>query len=383
MNKPLYELAILGAVPEELARLLTTALQSAVEELGLIFGNDVSLFIGEPNDFSPEGDRCAGVLCFPIDASAEGAVNKLKNRGVTVIPVASSSREFIKEFPASVACLNGLCRDAVLPESMALALLECVSLLPRQRRVFLSYRRTESTDAALQLYAALSARQYDVFLDTHDIHPGKHFQEMLWQRLSDCDVLLYLDTPTYFESRWTDAEFGRAAWRGISLVRIGWPGVELKRESQLAKSVELVDADFLNGAALLKDEVLASICKEVELVRTRSVAMRYQSLYATLEASVTRGKGVIEGISLRRSILVKTATGKRIAVYPSLGVPTAYTLHDATKDKHPPPVAVVYDDAGVDEKDWNEHMQWITEHVNKSVRLVRGHRAGFDFIDWE
>jgi len=41
--------------------------------------------------------------------------------------------------------------------------------LPAQRRVFVSYRRNESRDAAVQLFEELSARQFDVFLDTHSV----------------------------------------------------------------------------------------------------------------------------------------------------------------------------------------------------------------------
>jgi hypothetical protein len=81
-------------------------------------------------------------------------------------------------------------------------------------------------------------------------------------------------------------------------------------------------------------------------------------------------------------LIVGTPNGKRIAVYPALGVPTSYTLHDATRDKHQPPVAVVYDDAGIDEREWKAHMDWISEYVKGDVRLVSSYKAGWDFSDW-
>jgi TIR domain len=69
-----------------------------------------------------------------------------------------------------------------------------------------------------------SARLFDVFLDTHGIAPAEDFQTMLWHRLCDSDVLVMLDTPNYFGSRWTSAEFGRALAKGIAVLRVGWPG---------------------------------------------------------------------------------------------------------------------------------------------------------------
>ena len=77
-------------------------------------------------------------------------------------------------------------------------MLESVGLLPRQRRVFVSYRRDEARQAALQLFNAFSAKLFDVFLDTHGIAPTEDFQAVLWHRLCNSDVLVMLDTPGLF-----------------------------------------------------------------------------------------------------------------------------------------------------------------------------------------
>src|SRR3546814_7207947 len=71
--------------------------------------------------------------------------------------------------------LDGLTRRADDPNMTELAstMLECVGLLRRQRRVFVSYQRVESRAAALQLHDLLASRGFDVFLDTHDIRPGE------------------------------------------------------------------------------------------------------------------------------------------------------------------------------------------------------------------
>lgn len=249
--------------------------------------------------------------------------------------------------------------------------------------MFISYRRSESTEAALQLYAALSARLFDVFLDTHDIQPGKHFQEVLWQRLCDCDVILHLDTPKYFDSRWTDAEFGRATFRGIPFVRAVWPGVAFNDRAQMTDSIALDATDFATAASgHLNDSTIKKICDAVEGARTTSVAQRFEQLMEVVQSSIKRARGTIEGVSLRRSLLVRMPNNKTIAIYPSLGVPTSFTLHDATRDQHPPPVAVVYDDAGIDEREWHAHMDWISSHLRGVVRLIKGYRAGYDFADW-
>lgn len=382
MKKPFYELAIFGDALPEVIEQIKEQVNVRLQELGLKSPEHVSLHVGPPSEFQRSTDRCGAALCFPIKHEEVARVMSLMEGGLAVIPVAPTKNDLGKVFGPAIGALNGIGIDELGIDGAVLALFECASLLPRQRRVFLSYRRAESTEAALQLYAALSERQFDVFLDTHDIHPGKHFQEVLWQRLCDCDVMLFLDTEKYFESRWTEAEFGRASWRGIPLVRAAWPGVSLNARAQLATSVRLTNDDFDASVSQLNQATIDRLCDAVEDARTRSVASRFTQLTSTLVDSVKRGGGKVEGVSLRRSLIVTTPAGKRIAVYPALGVPTSYTLYDATRDDHPPPVAVVYDDGGIDERDWKAHMDWISKHVKGVVRLVSSYRAGWDFNDW-
>lgn len=375
-----YELAIFGNASREIVAEITQQLSEKLDELSFTLGQEVSLFVGDPAEFVASGEQCCAALCFAIDARHEESVARLMKRGIPIVPV-TTGRDFAG-FPGGIAALNGLFWDKAHARGVVTALLECVTLLPRQRRAFISYRRDESTEAALQLYAALSARQFDVFLDTHDIQPGKHFQDMLWHRLCDCDVLLFLDTSKYFESRWTEAEFGRASWRGIPLVRAAWPGIALNSRAQLATSVELEAADFPAQPGHLSYAAIKRICDSVEDARTRSVTNRFQQLISTLKDSVERGGGTLDGLSLRRSLTVTTPGGKRIAVYPALGVPSSYTLFDATRGDHVPPSAVVYDDTGVEEQDWKDHMEWISSHVKGAVRLVSSFKAGWHFSDW-
>ena len=64
---------------------------------------------------------------------------------------------------------------------MCSALLETLGLLPSQRRIFLSYKRSESRQAALQLADTLADLQFDVFLGTRGVPPAVNFQDMLFQ----------------------------------------------------------------------------------------------------------------------------------------------------------------------------------------------------------
>ncbi|KPW52774.1 hypothetical protein ALO95_200319 [Pseudomonas syringae pv. antirrhini] len=390
-HAPLYCLGLLGNIPQNLMPSLRESIYSGLETLGLVVGRDVSLFEGSALEFKPAIDRCSAALCFDVANHEQAAIEKLMQRRVPLIPVASTKSRFASEFPGKLGALNGLeVSDGA--NTLATALLESAALIPRQRRIFLSYRRVESTEVALQLFAALSARQYDVFLDTHGIQSGEHFQEVLWQKLCDSDVMIYLDTPGYFDSRWTEAEFARATLRGLSVLRVAWPDVESKASQIIGGEVILSETSFAPAVSAasgvepelnrrIADTHLDEIVRLVELLRTQSVASRYAKVVSKLGHTLAEYGGEIIGQSVSRSLIV-SMRGKNITVYPELGVPTSYALYEATLNMHTPPVAVVYYHVGIKERKWRAHMEWFAGYVTDHVRLVTTEDAAWEFSVW-
>lgn len=198
----IYELALMGAPSATQVRELGEHITRIIEPFGLRLGHEVA-WSDDPPDFRPEPQKPAAVAFFGGNGIPAAAISSVLQRGIPVLPVVSAEGRIQHELPEVLKPLNCLTYAGHGSLRIATALLECVGLLPRQRRVFVSYRRDSAREAALQLFNALSARLYDVFLDTHGIAPGDDFQAVLWHRLCDSDVLVVLDTQDYFESRWT------------------------------------------------------------------------------------------------------------------------------------------------------------------------------------
>jgi len=307
-------------------------------------------------------------------------MSELLRKGVPILPVVSTLDKFVAETPAALRHLNGVGYDSDGPARVSTALLECLSLLPRQRRVFVSYRRNEARDAALQLFDELSARLFDVFLDTHGIPPGEDFQEMLWHRLCDSDVLLMLDTTSYFDSRWTDAEFGRALAKGISVLRIGWPGVNPSARLGTASRLDLIDNDFDAATAKFKPETIDRICDRLEKVRCFSQAVRNLNLVSTIREAVRTIGGTVTGVGLHRAVYLHLPRDVDVVVYPAVGVPTSVNLNDAADHAQTDHVGVVYDHKGLHHT-WLKHLGWLGDNI-KIVRWIKSSEAAWDLADW-
>ena len=317
-----------------------------------------------------------GAKDAPIDH-----LQRLLDNNIPILPVASHPKQVKEEILAILYSLNCLFYNQVGSQRVATALLECVGLLPRQRRVFISYRRDEARQAALQLFDELSSRLFDVFLDTHRIAPSEDFQTILWQRLCDSDVLIMLDTPDYFESRWTQAEFGRALAKGFSILRIAWPNVKASQRTATANTVKLLEEDLDINSGLLADNVMTQICSKLEVVRSQSIAVRNLNLVSSIQSAVEQIGGSIVGVGINKAVYIRLANNQDVVVYPTVNTPTSQTLHNAAKNSPNSSVAIVFDHIGM-HPNWLEHLDWLGNEI-KSVRWVKAAEAAWQFADWE
>lgn len=376
----LYELAVLGAPSEAQLDELQVCVAKSIEPFGLRLGHEVAWLVC-PANFNPDQHHASAVVFFGGKDVPEANVEDLLRRSVPVLPVAFDLSKVSQEIPIILQPLNCLDYSKGGAHRVATALLECVGLLPRQRRIFLSYRRGEAQHAALQLFEALSARVFDVFLDTHKIGAGEDFQAMLWHHLSDSDVLVMLDTKTYFDSRWTSAEFGRALAKGVSVLRIGWPDCTPSTRTATANSIELSHEEINANSGELASDVVSRICSKLEEVRVESHAVRNINLVSNLRNAIEKIQGRFVGVGVHKAVHIELADGRKVVVYPAVGVPTSTNLHDASVNSPSQSVAVVYDHVGLHPR-WLGHLDWLGSHI-RSARWVKSSEAAWQFSDWE
>lgn len=242
----LYEFGVFGSISPSQHDSLARSIEEMIDDFDLSLGKDVAFH--DARSVARRDKSAAFVAAYfgnPGHLDSD-VVKKLLQESVPVIPTVGPSDNFRTHIPEFLQTLNGLqCRDhdSSMTE-LTSAMMEAVGLLRRQRRVFVSYRRIESKAAAVQIHDILASRCFDVFLDTHDIRVGDPFQDVLWHRLCDSDVMIMLETPTYFDSKWTRQEIGRALAKGIHVLRIVWPEHEPNRLTGLAKTIYLEVGDL-------------------------------------------------------------------------------------------------------------------------------------------
>ncbi len=384
----LYEFFLLGVPTAAQSAAIEARLREAADEFQLVFGTDI-LLAGAGGVSGRNPMAASAAVYFAGDPGVDGAiVDELIAAGIPVIPTIAKGAKIETGLPDALKPTNASFiepADQAELHALAATLLECAGLLHEQRRVFISYRRTSSREVAVQLHDELAARGFDIFLDTHDIRAGHPFQEMLWHRLSDCDILIMLDTADYFDSKWTREEFAKAQLKEIHILRLVWPDNH-KPAQQLAISdlMQLAPADLTAGSQLAAP-ILDEVVKRAERLRSRSIATRHLSMLGKLKLEVTSAGGTCDAIGAHRSVSVSLPRGTRLLVYAAVGIPSAPILHDivekAQRSGHMGRPLLIFDHLGIREK-WLRHLTWLDAEIGTvATRPVSG--LAWELVTWD
>jgi hypothetical protein len=383
---PYYELIVLGTVETDDIAKLEARLSAIADEFGLVLGKEIALrTVADCDRRNPFASTAA--LYFGGDKSCDQAlIDTLEAAKIPIVPVVQRGIKPEDVLPDTISALNACFLDPADTERDALiaVALECLGLLHTQRRVFVSYRRTEARAVAVQLHDELSGRGFDVFLDTHDIRPGLPFQEMLWHRLVDCDVVIMLDTPDYYESKWTSQELGRSLSKGIHVLQMVWPLHQPTRQLELSDTIRLTKGDFTDVGQLVP-ATIDTITSRTERLRSRSFATRQMSLLGKLIPEIERIGGKVEGIGAFRAVAADLPNGFKIQAYPVVGIPTAELLHDiqekANTAGHGRFPCLVFDHLGI-RPGWLAHLAWLDRKID-DVRALKIMDAGWELVEWD
>ena len=369
MSKSSYQIIGLGILDQRFDA-LKKEMAARAQDLGLAISE--LAFLSESDFPSYDRNRPAVVVYFGnSEPLASPFLDKLLADSIVVIPVVSSKLVVAQEIPSSLTHINviELQQDGSnLPRLVSL-IFEVFRLLRKERGVFISYRRKGSQPLANRLYDELDKRGFDVFIDIRSVPPGVDFQEELWHRMSDVDVIVLIDTPGFREGRWTKAELAQANLLSIQTLHLLWPGQTEDSAFAFSRFMKLEAGDF-NGpsagrGATIKDSVLKAICDRAEELRAQATALRYTHLVDNF-CDAARDIGLNPAVQPERWISVDLPNHS-LAVVPAVGRPTSDRINaifdSITAGREAPDLIwVIYDSRGLHER-WKKHLGWLDTHL--------------------
>lgn len=352
-------------------------------ELGL--QKDCVIEIDE-NNFSIEYKAYAPTFCLYFGSTSGNFVNQdilcmLLKDATLVLPVVSDLTKFTQQIPNELHNINGfqLASNKDI-ESLASSILEGLSLLRLSRRLFVSYKRDESSSVAIQLFEQFEKNGFDVFLDTHSIRPGEPFQEELWHRMADTDVVVMLNTPNFMKSNWTAQELAQANAMSIGVVQLVFPNHKLEREAELSIPIQLTYKDFDNcifghSTKGLTANSIQKIISQVESIRARCLGARQDNIISEFISFAQRLKVKVQ-LQPEKFITVTKKDGKELIIIPTVGIPQAFTYHQKEelirriKKNDKEEIYILYDHINIRER-WLKHLDWLDNYLPvKTIKLL-------------
>ncbi len=289
------------------------------------------------------------VLCLASTTarSSERVHNELvaAHRGAfSVVPLLQPGQDASEAIPRLIQRLNALSWDD--GPATALLLLRQFGLVESERKLFLSYRRAESSTLALQLRDSLSRRRYDVFLDRFSVPPGDDFQKRIDIELGDKAFVLLLESQSATSSAWVQHEVAYALSHHIAVLALTMP------DTAVASMFESVDEalrhrlqrrDFENelvgSEGRLVEAAMNCILDKVEVLGARQLRRKRAQLLGATRDWLSRARFASEPIADWAVVATRADVAPRVIMV-SARPPAADDLRTVDMLRQPIPNAI-------------------------------------------
>lgn len=375
-----YQIIILGNENIFIENILDVFFQH-IEELNI---KKESIIIIDRNNFQ-EYKANAPAVCLYFGRKGNllndiDITTQLKQEANIILPIVYDLEDFNCSIPELLREINGVSLSSKNDiEPLVNSILEGFGLLRISRKLFISYRRNESSEVAIQLYEQLEKHGFDVFLDTHSIRPGEPFQEELWHRMADTDVIVLLNTPGFLDRKWTKEEVAQANAMSIGILQVVWPKHRLENIAKLGIPFQLSDSSFGNphfksADRYLSDDTIEDLISSVESFRARCLASRQDNIVTNFILSAKRANKVAT-LQPERYITIEGDNNKEFIFIPTVGVPEAFIYNRSdelvcklkSKDVKG---YLIYDHLNIREH-WLTHLSWLDNHLPiKSIKIL-------------
>lgn len=210
-----------------------------------------------------------------------------------------------------------------IPQELLSAVLEVLGIIEKDRRVFISYRQSDSANVAIQLHHALAGRRFKVFLDQFQMAAPQNVQERIDEALEDMAFVLLLQSPDMHNSHWVDWEITRALKSQLPVVVVKWTNVtaDVTKIREANFPTVMFDPAIDLIADCIRQSKLGEILQSVERYHSEGLfRRRRESIIAAKLFAESEGWQVVE--EPRWKLILTRRVGQRnpvlLAVTPRL-----------------------------------------------------------------
>jgi len=200
-----------------------------------------------------------------------------------VLPIVQDVSKFGDCIPDTLSSINAfVLKDEKSVPKLKNRILSWFGLLDNTRKIFISYKRSDTTALAHQLFDTLIKKGYIPFLDSYSLEPGVDFQEYLMNEISDADMFIMLNSSNYDQSEYTKAELVAASKLGIGILQVVFPKSKNYEEARISSVLQLPEQ--LPQNQKYEQEVVEDIIYNMERFRAQGFRTKRRILVDGLKS---------------------------------------------------------------------------------------------------
>lgn len=238
-----------------------------------------------------------------------------------VLPVIKNIKDCGKCIPEEIRSTNAMeLKDSDPIEKLKNFVLRYFGLLDVNRKIFISYKRDDCEGLAKKLYDELNKKNFVPFLDSYVIEPGVIFQDYLKHELADSELMVFINSKDYEQSKWCKEELTAASELQVGIVQLRFNESKDILESAFSRIVNL---GGMKGKEEEYAEAIPHIIDEIERYRAIGFELRRKSLVALMREKYKN----VDFDVCENGLLVSSEA--KCAAYLMNRVPSSYDLQRA------------------------------------------------------
>ncbi|MHA1146351.1 MAG: toll/interleukin-1 receptor domain-containing protein [Candidatus Helarchaeota archaeon] len=216
-------------------------------------------------------------------------IRHFKNSGILITSILENLDDFYEYVPRELQPIKAFEWTGITPEKqITYRILEFLGLSEKDRKVFISYRRSDGLGMADQLFNILTKQGFDVFLDKYDIEIGRDVQQEIYNSIDDKAFLLIIESPHAHKSKWISKEVHYALRTAMPVLILSWFNTKQSIEdTKDLPRVFLKKNDlYYDKYCLIEEKKVEELIHKIESEHSSGLFRRRENFVRSIEAEM-------------------------------------------------------------------------------------------------
>jgi len=246
---------------------------------------------------------------------------------IQIIPIIKDECDAPKQVPYDIKNIQAVIWEhgTLVPPRLLSTIFESLGILDKDRKIFISYKRTDATGVAFQLHEGLVKRGFNAFLDKIRVTSPQNIQDEITKAMEETAFILLLHSPEMHESQWITTEIIQALESNMPIVVIHWTNTKQDLPTVVSKMnppIVSIEPPIVKNGEIDDSTIKEILCKVEDEHYAGLLRRRREAVNAVKKIAKEKNMDITEYPDWH--LILKDRTNKKckiVAITPRLSCP--------------------------------------------------------------